>query len=465
MSKDILVLMTDQHRADWIGTFGAGHVRTPNLDGLAAEGAVFTRCMTTSPICMPARASFLTGMYPHNLGMWHNVGRVRDVRETYLHPLRAAGYRTCHVGKSHLCPHGGGKDLRDEEPYMHALGWDDILETTGPLSTQNTKSILTDWMEENGIYQTFLEDYRKRREVGMNVALWPSPLPDGKLMDDFIARTAVDYIGGSDRSRPLHLFVGLGGPHNPWDPPARFDTYRPEDMPPPLPRDPAPEWLTGAALEHHKQMMRHNPDVTPEQWARARSLYSARVEHLDYLIGRVLDAWWATRGKDSWVLFWSDHGEMLGDKGRCSKSVFYDASVRVPVILRPPGGSKPVVCDGLISLTDLTATVLNIADCESMSPNIFGHSLLPVFEAPDGVGLPVVFSEIGDRTMVFDGRWKLVVNSGGEILELFDLAEDPTESLNLAGRSDMSDIVRRLQSELLCFRLKTDDRQFREVNS
>ncbi len=88
-----------------------------------------------------------------------------------------------------------------------------------------------------------------------------------------------------------------------------------------------------------------------------------------------------------------------------------------------------------------------------------------MFEEPGGVGSPVVFSEIGDRTMVFDGRWKMAVNSGGEILELFDLAEDPAESLNLAGRSDMPDIARRLQSELLRFRLKTDDRQFREVNS
>ena len=464
MPKDILVLMTDQHRADWVGAFGARHVRTPSLDGLASEGAIFTRCMTTSPICMPARASFLTGMYPHNFGMWDNTGRVHDVNDTCLHRLRDVGYRTCHVGKSHLYPHGG-KDLRDEEPYMHALGWDDIRETTGPLSTQNTKSILTDWMEKNGIYQTFLEDYRKRREVGMNKALWPSPLPDGKHMDDFIGQTAVDYIGGSDRLQPLHLFVGLGGPHNPWDPPARFDTYSPEDMPAPLPPDPAPEWLTGAALEHHRQMMRRNKDITPEQWARVRSLYSARVEHLDYLIGQILDAWWATRGKDTWVLFWSDHGEMLGDKGRCSKSVFYESSVRVPAMLRPPGGhAESVISDGLISLPDLTATLLDIAGCET-SPNIFGRSLVPVFEKPDRVGSPIVFSEIGDRTMVLDGRWKMVVNSGGECLKLFDLAEDPTESLNLANRSDMSDVVGRLQSELLRFRLKTDDRQFREPNS
>ena len=96
----------------------------------------------------------------------------------------------------------------------------------------------------------------------------------------------------------------------------RFDTYKPEDMPPPLPADPAPEWLTGPALEHHHALMGHNKDVTPEQWARMRTLYAARVEHVDYLMGQVLEAWYARRGRDTWVLFWSDHGEMLGDKSR-----------------------------------------------------------------------------------------------------------------------------------------------------
>ena len=463
---DILVLMTDQHRADWIGAYGAEWVRTPNLDRLASEGAIFTRCMSTSPICMPARVSFLTGMYPHNFGMWHNVGRLQDVGETYLHPLKSAGYRTAHVGKSHLSPHGGGKDLRDEEPYMRALGWDDVLETTGPLSTQNTKSILTDWMETNGIYQTFLHDYRKRREVGWNKALWPSPLPDGKHADDFICRTALDYITRSDRSQPLYLFVGFGGPHNPWDPPQRFDTYRPENMPTPLPRDPAPEWLTGPALVHHEKMMSHNRDITPEQWARVRSLYSARVEHLDCCMGKVLDAWRAARGDDAWILFWSDHGEMLGDKGRCSKEVFYDASVRVPAILRPPGGSpKSVACDGLVSLTDLTATLLDIAGCDPISPNVFGRSLKPVFESPDEIGSPVVLSEVGDRTMLYDGRWKLVVNAQNEVLQLFDTVDDPIESVNLAGRADMAEVTEHLRGELLSFLLRTADRQFREVNS
>lgn len=465
MPQDILVLMTDQHRADWIGAYGADWVRTPTLDKLASEGVRFTNCCTTSPICMPARTSFLTGMYPHNFGMWDNVGRLQDVHETYLHPLRKLGYRTAHIGKAHLYPHGNGRDLRHEEPYMHSLGWDDVLECTGPLSTQNTKSILTDWMEAEGIYQTFLDDYRKRREHTGGLAMWPTPLPDGKHADDFMANTAIDYISSSDKSQPLFTFVGLGGPHNPFDAPVRFDTYDPAEMPPPLPRDPAPEWLSGPALAYHHAMMDHNRSITPDQWARDRSLYSARVEHVDYLMGRILEAWYARRGRDTWVLFWSDHGEMLGDKARTAKCVFYRSALRVPVIVRPPDGlAHGVECGGLCSTVDLTATLLDIAGCKERSPNIFGESLRPALAEPRAVGAELVVSEIGHRTMVFDGRWKMVVNRKNELLKLFDLAEDPDETLNLAGKPGTEPEVERLRADLLSFLLHTAYAQHREVN-
>mgnify|MGYP005840329339 CR=1 FL=1 len=462
MPSDILVLMTDQHRADWVGAYGAAQVRTPTLDALASEGVCFTNCITSSPLCMPARASFLTGMYPHNTGMWDNVGQVRDTESTYLHPLRAQGYRTCHVGKSHLHPHGFQRDIRDAEPYMHALGWDDVLECTGPLSTQTTYSMLTDWMKEQGIYQTFLDDYRRRAEA--RFGLWPSPLPDGKHADDFMANTAIDYIDRSDPSQPLFLFLGLGGPHNPWDPPERFDTFDPAQMPAPLAVDPAPEWLEGPAFACHQDMMRHNPDVTPEQWAKVRALYSGRVRHVDHLMGRVLEAWYARRGRDCWVLFWSDHGDMLGDRNRVGKSVFYDASVRVPVILRPPGGCPaPVRCGGLVSTTDLTATLLDCAGC-GKTPNVFGSSLIPAIEKPEAVGAPFALSEVLDRTMIADGRWKMVLNSKSELLMLFDTASDPGETLNLAGRPDTREVEARLREELLAFELRTHHRQFRGVN-
>jgi choline-sulfatase len=399
----------------------------------------------------------------HQLPDMHAGADLVPDRHVSAHSIKKAGYHTCHIGKSHLHPHGGDKDLRDEEPYMRALGWDDVRETTGPFSTRTTKSILTDFFEANGIYDLFIEDYRKRSKVGVDLAHWPSPLPEGKHADDFIGQQAVDYIKSSDKSKPLYQFVGIGGPHNPWDPPQRFDTYPSADMPDALPRDPAPEWLTGPAREYHEKVMSFHPNTTPEQFARLRALYSAKVEHVDAVMGRVLEAWYATRGRDSWVLFWTDHGEMAGDKGRCSKSVFFESSAHVPAILRPPGGApNAVTCDGLISLPDLTATVLDAAGCEPQQ-NVFGRSIRPALDGSK-VGSSVVVSEIDDRAMIFDGRWKMVVNAGNDVLQLFDLKTDPTESLNLAGKSDTKGEADRLKHELLSFRLRTDDRQFREVN-
>ncbi len=466
MPKGILVLMTDQHRADWVGANGAPWVRTPSLDKLASEGVTFTNCNTTCPVCMPARASFLTGMYPHNFGMWENVGRVQNVKETYLHPLRAAGYRTAHIGKSHLHSHGGGRHLSDAIPYMNSLGWDDVLECTGPLSTQNTKSILSEWMEAQGIYQTFLDDYRARAEHKDGLALWPTPLPDGKHMDDFMANTAIDYIRNTDTSQPTFVFVGLGGPHSPFDAPVRFDTYRPEQMPKPLPPDPAPDWLTGVARDEHERNMSHNRDITLQQWARNSALYSAKVEHMDHLLGNVMDAWYARRGKDTWVMFWSDHGEMLGDKARTSKCTFYRSSLRVPAMLRPPMGlDKGLVCNALCSTVDLTATLLDIGETGEMSRNVFGDSLQSALENPGSVGADIVVSEINNRTMVYDGRWKMVVNNRSQLLKLFDTHEDPDETLNLAGKPGTQAQAERLREELLKFLLRTSEHQYRDKNS
>ncbi|HNT33417.1 MAG TPA: sulfatase-like hydrolase/transferase, partial [bacterium] len=397
-------------------------------------------------------------------GQWHNVGRLRDVEETLLHPLKQLGYRTCHVGKSHLHPHGSGRDLRDAIPFMNALGWDDVLECTGPWSTRTTTSILTDWMKTEGIFDLFMEDYARRKQAGVK-NLWPSPLPDGKHPDDFIARTAVNYIHDSDPSAPLYLFVGFGGPHEPWDSPVRFDTYQPEDMPPPLPRDGVPDWLSNPARDFQERTTSHNPSVTENDWARIRTLYSGRVEHVDSCLGEVLKAWYQKRGQDTWVVFWADHGEMLGDKAHSGKCVFYESSVRVPAIIRPPQGcSSPIVSNALVGLTDLTATVLDAAEYTSLSQNIFGHSLLGVFENSDSVGSPYVVSEIGHSTMIFDGIWKLVVDSRDETLQFFNLQADPTESLNLAGKPDLSEVEKHLRASLRHFLLRTQYRQHREKN-
>ncbi|MBT3601998.1 MAG: sulfatase-like hydrolase/transferase, partial [Candidatus Latescibacteria bacterium] len=123
---NLLLIMTDQQRWDAMGCSG-GWVDTPNMDRIAADGVRFSNCVTNSPVCIPARLSLATGLYPHNTGVWQNMGHTLSPNaNTWMQAVRNAGYRTSLFGKTHLHPHGG--DLRDREHLMHAYGLDDVNE-------------------------------------------------------------------------------------------------------------------------------------------------------------------------------------------------------------------------------------------------------------------------------------------------------------------------------------------------
>src|ERR1035437_5177218 len=134
--RHVVIVMPDQWRADCFSGVGHGVVKTPVVDGLMREGVRFARAYTTCPICMPARASFLSGMFCHNHGQWWNYGQLPTDADTYARRLREAAYRTCHVGKSHLYSHGERDHLRNHEGYMRGLGFEDVFEVTGPLATK-----------------------------------------------------------------------------------------------------------------------------------------------------------------------------------------------------------------------------------------------------------------------------------------------------------------------------------------
>ncbi|MFW6133494.1 MAG: sulfatase [Planctomycetota bacterium] len=467
----VVVLMTDQHRADCLSCAGHPNVRTPNLDRIAAEGTRFANTYTSCPVCMPARSSFLTGLYSHNHGQWKNGGHLPRGTDTFALRLREAGYDTFHVGKSHYYGHRKNDHLDNHKDYLDALGWSDACETTGPFATLQCRSALTDRWEKQGLWKVFREDYRRRSEVNRAKATWPSPLPEAEHPDAFVGRRAVEHIERYDADRPMLLFVGFGGPHYPWDPPACWaEKYDPSDMDPALATDEPPGWLPPAAARH-MQELRDSPledsPVDPDDNARFRALYYAKISHIDHWCGRILEALEA-RGMrdDTAVVFWSDHGEMLGDKGRFAKSVLYDGAVRVPLIVRPPGGAAGGACEALVSLVDAPATILDLAGCGESSggePLGFGRSLVKALggqTAGEGwSGREAVFSEIARRTMVCDGRYKMVVAHTGELLKLFDLREDPTEATNLAGRQETRDVVAALRERLLDWRLATDARQ------
>ena len=188
----------------------AGHpqLRTPNIDRIAMEGIRFAQATTVSPICMSARASFASGLYPHNHGVWANQGELPAADETFFQLLQRAGYYTAQVGKTHFYDHRAGLDMRAREPYLHARGFEYVHETPGPIAACATISHMTTEWAAKGLLAAFVDDYRARTRSG-NGDVWPSPLPVEDVLDSYVGRKAVEFIDGYADPRPMFLFVGL----------------------------------------------------------------------------------------------------------------------------------------------------------------------------------------------------------------------------------------------------------------
>ncbi len=453
----ILILMPDQLRADCMGCAGNEIIQTPNLDRLAAEGVRFTHAVTTSPLCMPARASFVSGLYSHNHGMWSNAGQLPAEDETFCHHLQRTGYYTAHVGKSHFYAHGG-RHLREYEPYMHARGLDWVHETTGPWATMRTDSYMTDRWAELGLLKAFRDDYQRRRDTGPT-AVWPSPLPVEEFLDGYIGRQAVEWVEGYEGDKPTCLFVGFGGPHEPWDAPGNYATmYGPDAMGLGIPAPDPPDWLPASAAR--RQTQGRVRGMTEDDVRKIRANYLGKITLVDHWSGQILDAF-DRRGwlDDTLVVVWSDHGEMLGDHGRLHKSVFYESAVRVPLILRWPGHIPGgATSDALVQQIDVFPTLLEAVGAEP-SKRCFGRSLWPLLGGERGAHREAVFSEVDRKSMVRTERRKYAADDRGNGYMLFDLEADPEEQRNLVGHTEARELEREMRDRLLNWLLATQVRQ------
>ena len=456
---NILILMTDQQRADCLGCAGHPVLKTPHMDRLAREGTRFSHFCTVSPICMPARAGFISGLYPHTHGMWHNAGQLPEHEESLFTRLRAAGYRTCHIGKSHYYEHrrhpnfpAEAQHLRDHEPYMHARGFDDVHETTGPWSTTCTDSYMTDHWRDLGLLEAYRDDYEERGSH-RGVAVWPSPLPEDQFADSYVGRRAVEYLEGYSHDQPFCLFVGFGGPHEPWDPPGRYATmYDPALCPAPIrPNGPGP-WVPLDVADAF--VAGTNPGLTDEVIARVRAAYYGKITLIDRWFGEILGVLQRQRRlDDTLVVFWSDHGEMAGDHGRLHKSVFHESALRVPLILRWPGRiPSGETRQELASTVDLFPTVLQAAGVE-VGDRHQGQSLWTLFEDRDAEFRTAALSEVAPapwgHLCVRTRHWKYAMTRQGRGMMLYNLETDPDEHTNLIGHPEFRGAEMEMRDRML----------------
>jgi len=434
---NILIIMPDQQRADCLSCAGHPQVRTPNMDRIASQGVRFTQATTVSPVCMPARASFANSLYPHNHGMWRNRGCMPAGDDTFFHQMQSAGYFTAYIGKSHYYGHGGMGHMRNYEGYMHARGLEYVHEVTGPLATRSTRSYMTDRLEEHDLYEAFKEDYAERGKLrGENPFLVrPSPLPVEHFLDSYVGQQAASFIEGYSDQRPLCLFVGFPGPHEPWDAPGEYaEMYDPEDTPDPIPY--SENDMSIPAEIREMEDFQPMGCSTQDNIRRIRANYYGKISLIDRWVGEILDACDDSGlGEDMMTVYWSDHGELLGDHRRVFKMTFHESSMRVPLMVSWPGhidGGQ--TCDSLVEIIDVYPTLMEAINTEP-PVRCMGRSLFPVLNEPGSTFRDSQLSEIcfadERRICLRTQDYKYSVRQNGDGYMLYDLSEDPDEQNNL----------------------------------
>ena len=346
-AANLLLITFDQWRGDW-GDWGdplAPVVKLPALTALAAQGWTARRCYTSSPQCVPARLSWITGMAPSQLGV--NRNEPADLpadAPSLVRQLQAAGWHTALVGKTHWTSHDGPVDLDDNQPLLQALGFAEALEVAGPRALQRLDCALTRAWEAAGVLERQRADLQARYGGGRTAAAWqvrPSVLPLDLYPDCWIADRGLEQLQAMPSDRPWLLWVSFVGPHEPFDtPPPWHGRHRPEQLPPP---QPTPAWLEHlpADCELRRTQASWSGRLNPEAIQACRADYADHLQLLDSQVARLVAAL-ESRADHSRtaVALTSDHGEHLGDAEMLYKGTFLEGAVRVPWIYRPPASSE-----------------------------------------------------------------------------------------------------------------------------
>lgn len=448
----ILFILTDQQRADCLGCAGHRLLKTPNLDRLATESVRFSHAFTTSPLCAPARLSLITGLYPHNSNLWSNDEDLPVTADTYVKRLRAEGYRTATIGKNHL-HEIENIDFFAYEEFMHRIGFDDVYETPGTWGNIGGDNVYIRHLRRHGLHEVlsrYLAELEAKPDQVRRFIAEPLPIPAELYLDTFLGDVAVQYLREYDYAEPSFLFVGFQGPHEPWDVPEKYyRLYDCDQIPDPIPEMPNGDWLPERSRRYQRWAQYYQPE-RPRALKEISASYFGKISLIDDSVGKIVDAY---RRKGWWektvVVFASDHGEMLGDLGRLSKSVCYDSAIRVPLMMRTPGRQAAgVVSDSFVETIDLYATLLELTGCEPAERKD-SLSLVPLLNAPAASLRRDVLAEVHVHTMLRTREWKLVVGRDGLSLQLFDLRADPHEQCNLVGHPEYRQQELEMRSQLL----------------
>ncbi len=457
---NILIVMTDHQRGDTV--LPEHPCKTPNLNRLAGEGVTFSEAFCPSPHCCPARATFVTGLYPSQHGVWNNVCNemalsrgLKDGVRCWSEDLKDAGYDLHWFGKWHVTVEEGPADRGWIEHGMtscttgdhHGRAWEHYAEKADELNAVSAG-------RGEGMIQR--PGYGAFRLYGTN--------EDGNPHDNRITRGAVELLGGLANDRPWCTFVGLTGPHDPYCVPSKYlDMYRLEDIP--LPPSYADEMKDKPMVVRRMREQVFGQLGEREVREGIRHFW-AYCTYLDDLFGQMLEALERSgQARNTLVLYCSDHGDYCGEHGLFAKGIpCYRGAYHVPAVVRWPGqvGKPGCRADDFVSLADFGPTFLDIAGVTARR-DFAGRSLLPFLRGDrpaewreeictqcNGVELYYTQRSVATKTHKY-------VFNGFDQDELYDLQQDPHELVNRAGDEACAEIKRELVRRMWRFGREVND--------
>lgn len=419
---NILFLFPDQLRADFLSCYGADFIETPHIDSIARSGCRYDRALSPSPLCVPARASLLTGLNGIRLGVLDNSSWLRPDNgklgiETWPGQLSEAGYFTSAIGKMHFSPWDGS------EGFQHRI----ISEDKRHLYIQDD---YYDYLEEQGLEKLHGRDHEGYYE---NKGAIISTIPEEHQVDRWVSDQAAEFIKGYSGKKPFALMVGFPGPHCPYDPPPYYaDQFDPLLMPAAAGEKDYTRKLRDACIESCSKSWNgvDYADFNEQQIAKIRAHYAGLVKQIDDGVGRIIESLKeAGKFDNTLIIFSSDHGDLLGDFGMVGKANFMESSIRVPMLVSHPDMPGEINHNEPVSLTDINRTILRAAGIKSKDRN--DSCVLPGLPFSEKVCRDYVFGCVFGDFMITRGKWKLARYSGGDV-HLFNLGDDPLEQNNLA---------------------------------
>jgi len=426
VKPNIVFLMPDQLRWDFVGCYGKSYAHTPNIDALASRGLVYNRCVSPSPVCIPARASMLTGHNSISTGVLNNNYWLRPDHDelgvpSFASLLSISGYHTEAIGKMHFIP------WDKSEGFDHRV----IAEDKRHIHIRDDYH---DYLRDKG-----LKKYAGPEEPGYVEGRMASIslVPLEHQVDTWVGERCVEFINAYDKDQPFFLWSAFPGPHDPYNPPQDIlDEVDAASMPDAFkPTADAREFRAAIIAAHASGSAQVDiSEFTQAMKKKIRRHYQGLIRIIDKQVGDIVHAINALdNGRDTLIVFSSDHGDFLGDYDFLGKVLFFESSLRVPMIVAGPQ-IQAGRSDALVSLSDVFAT--------------FTHAAGVKINAQDSIPLPGIGLGESQRQcvmgatdmgyMICTNQLKLCRYHNG-VVTLHDIVNDAAEQNNLFNHTDYTE--------------------------